>query len=543
MYSYDIEYVNEVYAQRFDRFLNNVINLGFGNGIPIVKYAKSTEVVGESAYTPLVVKLAKPLDQDVEINTRFYISGLYYSDDLYYTTILNKTSKVATRKLRQPNLTLVSTSRGTKEYNQEDLIENVSGDVAAYFNTSATSDLSLNVDYSDFNNFVKYSSAKSRIDSFLFKITNYSVISHKIKNIEKEIYNLQYETSIGNIEAKISENSVRLLRTLEIAKEKEKQKQILTSLDGYERYLFFENKSDDATAIIEFNNLTSITNKPEEENTINRNQNISQIYGFEIQLPDDDFIQIKFTSKKTPNHGEISIYDGMQPHTLSSHISNEIGKWFRRKHDKSSVSKSQTTNPYFSFSTANKIVVRLTSISDDAFTDSSTPIISKILWTDEEDTEQTSLAYTTYISEVSTTWPRTNNLQVSGIEKNQDTFGSVGWANGVYEPVGFFNNQREFKHRISNFYIFYEVVYNENNDDTFGRWVVSNKQRTTINSDWFTISNLHYINSELKIDSNASGSFMGESVSVGYENILNSESILKRMPEILPENVDEFAST
>ena len=223
MYSYDVNYVNGVYTKRFDTFLNNIINLGFGNGIPIVKYAKSTEVVSESAYTPIVVKLTKPLDQDIEINTRMYISGLYYSDDLYFTTILNKTSIVPTKKLRQPDLTLVSTSRGTKEYNQEDLIENVSDDVNQYFNTSTSSDLSLNVDYSDFNNFVKYSSAKSRIDSFLFKMTNYSVIVHKIKNLEKEIYNLQYETSIGNIEAKISENSIRLLRTLEISKENKKK--------------------------------------------------------------------------------------------------------------------------------------------------------------------------------------------------------------------------------------------------------------------------------------------------------------------------------
>ena len=139
--------------------------------------------------------------------------------------------------------------------------------------------------------------------------------------------------------------------------------------------------------------------------------------------------------------------------------------------------------------------------------------------------------------------PRTNNLEVSGISKNQDTFSSTGWANGVYEQIGFFNNQREFKHRISNFYIFYETVYDERTDETFRRWVVSSKPRTTANAEWFKISSLSYISSEIKLNDECSKTFQDEVVSVKYENIQNHEGVLKRLPDILPENIDEFMST
>ena len=108
----------------------------------------ANENVGDGEkHTPMIIKLAEPLPQTIEVGNRLYISNKLYSDDVVQKVTYYKKIKSNLIKLRGPDRGEVIGNSGTKEYTKEELQEesgtsDVDADTLAmssYFNSNINS--------------------------------------------------------------------------------------------------------------------------------------------------------------------------------------------------------------------------------------------------------------------------------------------------------------------------------------------------------------------------------------------------------------------
>ena len=162
--------------------------------------------MSENSNDVLLIKLLEPLDDSIEEGVNFYISQSPYSDDIVKSIILRSIveSESNTFKLRGPNLTTKLTSNATKKYSlsddeKDELVQEDETNAENYFKTTNTEIENLNIDYSDFKNFVKFSSARARLDNFVLKLTNISKIKFKINEAIRKINKLKEDLAFGKL--------------------------------------------------------------------------------------------------------------------------------------------------------------------------------------------------------------------------------------------------------------------------------------------------------------------------------------------------------
>ena len=177
----------------------------------------------------VLIKLYEPLPPEVQTKTSLWVvekisEGLAYRVE-FPTTVQLPTSQQFT--IQGPNFNLVSkgelnnstdsitldgfTSPNSQSENQ----------ISSFFNDPS---VSISVDYSNFGEFVNFSSAKSRIENFWYKVSlieSSSALLADISNNTSGIYNGISTTSLNNI---ITDT--------------------ITNFDNYEYYLYFESSSD-----------------------------------------------------------------------------------------------------------------------------------------------------------------------------------------------------------------------------------------------------------------------------------------------------------
>ena len=60
----------------------------------------------------------------------------------------------------------------------------ITEEISNYFNNQTEDYYCLKVDYSDFKNFIRYSSARKRLDVFIYKLTKISEIDRNLEEIK-----------------------------------------------------------------------------------------------------------------------------------------------------------------------------------------------------------------------------------------------------------------------------------------------------------------------------------------------------------------------
>ena len=99
----------------------------------------------------------------------------------------------------------------------------ITEEISNYFNNQ-TEDYYLTVNYSKFENFVRYSSARKRLDVFILKLTKISEIDRQLEEIRRSWRNSSPEKF-----SRISYDS-------QLNKLNTKKLDILNNLDGYENF-------------------------------------------------------------------------------------------------------------------------------------------------------------------------------------------------------------------------------------------------------------------------------------------------------------------
>jgi len=227
------------------KYLTHLANFGNDNQFLVSSWEnddwtlskKSTDELGNEFVKPedvvesLILKLYTPLSPNITNNSTLWITKLL-TNPLIETVILNQQDNLVCPPLKGPNFNIdvdFVTGKSTAYESMDDLI--LSGSTSStqlinkYLSGSLVNTEDLNIEYATtssylWENFVHFSSARERVDNFVYKV----------KLIEL------YETAISASNASISSSILSDVQERE--RQTIKKNQIIQSFDGFETFLY-----------------------------------------------------------------------------------------------------------------------------------------------------------------------------------------------------------------------------------------------------------------------------------------------------------------
>ena len=212
------EFANTPYFKEF------YLNFGQNQFVPAVNVALD---INSNQYS-ILIKLLDPLSVNFDINSKVSIVDKLSIDDRFSVIFNFQIPELTLPTLRPANFNIdndyiVAGSTPYYNYNQ---ITSITGSqnplLQKLLNFVSSSEFQINVDYTDFNNFTHFSSAKTRLEAFQYKIS-------QIELYNESIYSSSLSPaaiSLTNITS--SQNSIN---------------KIIQGFDGWENYLYFETGS------------------------------------------------------------------------------------------------------------------------------------------------------------------------------------------------------------------------------------------------------------------------------------------------------------
>jgi hypothetical protein len=176
----------------------------------------------------VLVKLYDPLPSTYDLKSQCWIQTRIADPVGYrvnYTTIVEiPDSRI---QLRQPNFNLPVFNRLGNSTNYENLTTlkttSVTGSVNQVDSILVEKGVELNIDYSDYNNFVHFSSATTRLANFYYKAGLIETYQNDINSLLTTPSTVARSESIATKQAEISK--------------------LITQFDGYDYYLYYESSS------------------------------------------------------------------------------------------------------------------------------------------------------------------------------------------------------------------------------------------------------------------------------------------------------------
>jgi len=215
-----INFINERETSTY--FIDFAINFGRNELLPAINLALDTT----TSNTKLFIKLAEPLPPQYQVGSQLTVvervsNTISYRID-FPPVIIDTTPQQ--ELLPGPNLNLVlkdEFSKGT-EYKSFNSITSTQNSSSLYDidNILSSSGITINQDFTDFNDFIFFSDARTRLENFYYKMSL----------IESYSSSLQTQQSIpsNNTNIQIIEDNIR---------------DIITNFDSYEKYLYYESGS------------------------------------------------------------------------------------------------------------------------------------------------------------------------------------------------------------------------------------------------------------------------------------------------------------
>jgi hypothetical protein len=180
----------------------------------------------ESSTPTLLLKLYYPLPDGINTKEEGWITEEIIEPYVFDINLDASILPSPPPQLKGPNFDIsvdIKQNVATKYENYSSLVSSLTGSsyhkVLNYMNDNS---YDLNIDYTSFNNFIHFSSAKKRLEVFY----------NKVKQIE------DYNTNIT-----IVNTSTSILKNEETASIKLKIDDIITKFDGFESYMYFESSS------------------------------------------------------------------------------------------------------------------------------------------------------------------------------------------------------------------------------------------------------------------------------------------------------------
>lgn len=201
--------------------------LNLGNNDQLIAINATT--VTDDSGTYLLVKLYEPLPFDYDVKTQLWIYD-EISESVSYDVEIQIQAEVSSTEnsLRGPNFNVRIGEKNTQTtpyYSYTSLlaspVTSSFRQLASYYQDKA---ISINLDYTDFSNFVHFSSATERVSNFAYKM-------NLIENYNNQI--TSQSAIVGN--ATVKSNTITTLQT--------SVSNIIENFDIYEYYLYYSSES------------------------------------------------------------------------------------------------------------------------------------------------------------------------------------------------------------------------------------------------------------------------------------------------------------
>jgi hypothetical protein len=201
-------------------------NLNFGqNNLVIANNILLDETNPENI--TVLVKLYEPLSEQYDIQSTCWAVEKIAESKAYLINIqVAYTVDSNNIQIKGPNFNLLQNSQSNKstEYQTSNTLQETTNPNLKYQLNSilAETGIELNIDYSDYNNFVFFSSAQTRLENFYYKLGL----------IEEYTVSASYGTGNANY-----------YNSGSISYWDDKINEVITNFDGYEYYLYFDSSS------------------------------------------------------------------------------------------------------------------------------------------------------------------------------------------------------------------------------------------------------------------------------------------------------------
>jgi len=191
----------------------------------------------------MVLKLYNPLSNNVQLGDDIYFAREVISHREFDLNLNNFTQPIIPDTiLRLPSGTSgddpIVRNRSTEYQNWDDLLfksSSLAQDIERDIISGSVNQVRLNIDYSHYDKFMKFGSAKRRLENFKTKLENIELNNAYSQSIAGTYYDTGY---LGNDPNTAIASAGTDARKWEIANSK-----IINNFDGYERYLYFESSS------------------------------------------------------------------------------------------------------------------------------------------------------------------------------------------------------------------------------------------------------------------------------------------------------------
>lgn len=215
------------YNNKYFGYLKNVLNFGNNRYYPILNHGYIDEREKDTDPPTLIVKLSSALPTDISPKTNCWISNMGMVP-FFFTTVLLNPVKYKTIKISPPNFGspsgFISKENVNTLYSSDDLA--IADESSENHITVNKSIAELNTDYSDYSNFIVFSSAQTRLNLFKTKIQSLTILSASLVEL-----NRRYRNSL-------SSSVVYPYYTTESDRITGEINDIFNSFDGFESYLY-----------------------------------------------------------------------------------------------------------------------------------------------------------------------------------------------------------------------------------------------------------------------------------------------------------------
>ena len=204
--------------------------LNFGNNELIIAINVAYTTDENGSY--ILIKLYEPLPVDYDVKTQLWLVNkvaepVTFNVDIQIESELSGTEN----NLRGPNFTIRPNQvlgQTTPYYTYNSLLtSNVSSSFQQLMSYYQEKSININVDYSDFSNFIHFSSAEERLNNFVYKL-------RLIENYNDQIYSSSLFTG-GATSNQLASSSIGSLQN--------SRNNLIEKFDTYEYYLYFASAS------------------------------------------------------------------------------------------------------------------------------------------------------------------------------------------------------------------------------------------------------------------------------------------------------------
>jgi len=202
--------------------------LNFGNNQLII--ANNIQLDAQDSNNPtILVKLYEPLPEEIDVNSTLWVVTAVEEPIAYHVIFEDiPVTFIDSQGIKGPNFNIDlkdQVNNSTQELSYLDLITTtLTSSQNQLSSLLEEKEIEINVDYTDFSNFIHFSSAQTRLENFYYKVVLIEEYTNAIDLLDNTTNStLATSSSIATYESKINS--------------------IITNFDGYEYYLYYETGS------------------------------------------------------------------------------------------------------------------------------------------------------------------------------------------------------------------------------------------------------------------------------------------------------------